>query len=109
MKNATLATKSKTARTRYQRLEARVTPELKELLVDAATMRGVTLSDFIINSARDAAVQTVEQHKVIRLSREASIQFANALLRPPKPSARLKAAARRYLETMNRRTKGNGR
>src|SRR5213594_1613132 len=108
MKNATLAAKSKTARPRYQRLEARVTPELKELLVDAAAMRGVTLSDFIINSAHDAAVQTVEQHKIIRLSREASIQFANALLRPPKPNARLRAAARRYQRVMRQQAKGSG-
>ena len=107
MKTATLEPKPKPGRPRYDRLEARVTPELKELLVDAATLRGVTLSDFIINSARDVAVQTVEEHKVIRLNREASIQFANALLRPPRPNARLKAAARRYLQA-TRPSKGNG-
>ncbi|MBI3851522.1 MAG: DUF1778 domain-containing protein [Verrucomicrobia bacterium] len=109
MKPATPAPKRKVTRPRYDRLEARVSPELKELLLDAAAMRGVTLSDFLINSAHDAAVQTVEQHKLIRLNREASIQFANALLRPPKPNARLRAAARRYIQLMARQPKGNGR
>ena len=103
MKNATLESKPKPARLRYDRLEARVTPELKELLVDAATLRGVTLSDFLINSAHDAAVQTVAQHKIIRLNREASIQFANALLRPPKTISRRRAAAQRYLKSTEAR------
>lgn len=98
MKTTAPEPKRKSASPRYDRLEARVTPELKELLLDAATMRGVTLSDFLINSAHDAAVQTVEQHKIIRLNREASIQFANALLRPPKSHPRRRAAAQRYLK-----------
>ena len=109
MKIATLAPKHKTAATRYERLEARVSPDLKSLFQEAADMRGVTLSDFIINSVHDAAVETVEQHKIIHLNREASIQFAEALLRPPAPNARLKAAARRYIQGMDRQAKGNGR
>ena len=80
-----------------------MTPELKELLLDAAAMRGVTLSDFLINAAHDAAVQTVEQHRVIRLNREASIQFAEALLRPPKSHPRRRAAAQRYLQATGAR------
>ena len=103
MKNAALEPKRKSVRQRYDRLEARVMPELKELLMDAATLRGVTLSDFLINSAHDAAVQTVEQHKIIRLNREASIQFANALLRPPKSNPRRRAAAQRYLKVTEAR------
>jgi uncharacterized protein (DUF1778 family) len=94
---------------RYERLEARVTPELKALLLDAAAMRGVTLSDFLINSAHDAAVRTVEQHKLIRLNREASVQFANALLHPPRPNARLRAASRRYRQIHLRQPQGTGR
>lgn len=109
MKTTAPEPKRKSARPRYDRLEARVSPELKELLVDAATLRGVTLSDFLINSAHDAALQTVEQHKLIRLSRKASIQFAEALLHPPAPNARLKAVARRCAQTLERPAKRNGR
>jgi uncharacterized protein (DUF1778 family) len=81
-------------------VEARVTRELKRLFQEAADLRGVTLSDFVINSVHDAAVQTVEQHKIIRLDREASIQFAKALLRPPKPNSRLQTAAQRYARNL---------
>lgn len=98
MKTATLPKKSRTAKPRYERLEARVPAELKRMFQDAAAMRGVTLSDFIINSAHDVALQTTEQHNIIRLSREASIQFAEALQRPPRHLPRLQAAAQRYLK-----------
>ena len=100
MKTATLERKEKPTPQRYDRLEARDTPELKELLLDAAALRGVTLSDFLINAAHDVAVETVEKHRVIRLGREASIQFANALLRPPKSHPRRRAVAQRYLKAL---------
>ena len=103
MKTATLERKQKAAAQRYDRLEARVTPELKELFLDAAALRGVTLSDFLINAAHDVAVETVEKHKVIRLNRKASIQFADALLRPPKFHPHRREAAQRYLKAMGAR------
>jgi uncharacterized protein (DUF1778 family) len=103
MKTATLSKKSRAPKPRYERLEARVSADLKRLFQNAADMRGVTLSDFIINSAHDAALQTVEQHQVIRLGREASIQFAEALLRPPHPNARLRAAAKRSFKATSAR------
>lgn len=102
MKSALAEPKTKSPAPRYERLEARVSPYLKELFQEAADVRGVTLSDFIISSAHDVAVQTIEQHKVIRLNRAASIQFANALLHPPAPNAKLRAAVRRYGQTSQR-------
>lgn len=100
MKTAPLERKQKAAAPRYDRLEARVTPELKELFLDAAALRGVTLSDFLINAAHEVAVETVEKHKGIRLNRRASIQFADALLRPPKSQPRRREAAQRYLKAV---------
>lgn len=78
------------------RLEARVSLGLKRLFQHAADLQGVTMSDFLIQSLRQAAVQTVQEHEVIRLSAKDSRQFAKALLDPPKPNARLRAAVRRY-------------
>lgn len=83
-------------KSRTDRLETRITPELKELFQEAADLRGVTLTDFVISTVHDAAVQTVEQHKVIRLNRAASLQFAQALQAPPKANAALRTAAQRY-------------
>jgi len=99
MKTAT-PSKSKNARTRYERLEARVSPYLKELFQEAADIHGVTLSDFIISSAHDVAVDTLERHKTIKLNREESIRFAEALLRAPRSHPRRRAASQRYLRAV---------
>lgn len=82
------------------RLEARVNPELKRLFEQAASLQGVTLSDFVISSVRSAALKTVEEHQVIRLTGEESHAFARVLLNPPAPNAALRRAARRYRATI---------
>jgi uncharacterized protein (DUF1778 family) len=92
----TISTTDKRRPTGGSRLEARVTPGLKRLFQHAADLQGVTLSDFLIQSVRQSALQTVREHEILRLNAEDSRQFANALLAPPKPNARLRAAARRY-------------
>ena len=78
------------------RLEARVSPDLKRLFQHAAELQGVTLSDFLIQSLRQAALRTVQDHEILRLNKRDSLRFAKALLSPPKPNARIRAAARRY-------------
>src|SRR5258706_15157340 len=78
------------------RLEARVDPDLKRLFQRAADLQGVTLSDFLIASGRHAALKTLLEHDVVRLSGRDSAAFASALLSPPAPNERLKAAAKRY-------------
>jgi uncharacterized protein (DUF1778 family) len=92
----TISTAEKRSMHGGNRLEARVTPGLKRLFQHAADLQGVTLSDFLIQSLRQAAVQTVEEHEMLRLSARDSRRFAKALLAPSKPNARLRAAARRY-------------
>ncbi|HEY0455888.1 MAG TPA: DUF1778 domain-containing protein [Verrucomicrobiae bacterium] len=84
-----------------ERLEARVSPELKRLFKRAADLQGVTVSDFLIGSVRQAALQVLEQHEVIRLSGRDASRFARALIGPPSPNARLRAAARRYRKFKN--------
>src|SRR5439155_21992111 len=78
------------------RLEARVAPDLKKLFQRAADLQGVTLSDFLISSLHRAALEIVQQHDLLRLGQRDSAAFAAALLQPPAPNARLKAAGRRY-------------
>jgi len=87
---------------RGDRLEARVNPELKRLFQRAADLQGVTFSDFLISSVRQAALQTVQEHELIQLSERDSLLFTRALLSPPAPSARLKAAARRYRKAVSK-------
>ena len=80
-----------------ERLEARLRPEDKALMQRAADLSGRKLSEFVIASAREAAAETVRRHEVLVLSDARDrAAFAAALLKPPAPSRRLKAAARRY-------------
>jgi uncharacterized protein (DUF1778 family) len=85
-------------RARAERLEARVSRDQKALFQRAADLQGRTLTDFVVSSAHDAAVRTIEEMQIIRLSAQDSRAFAEALLNPRKPTERLRAAARRYLE-----------
>ena len=87
---------------RCQRLQARVSPDQKALFQRAADLQGQTLTDFIVASAYEAAVRTIEDMHAVRLNAEESEAFAEALLRPREPPADLRAAARRTLETLDR-------
>ncbi len=89
-----------TRRVRDERLEARVSREQKELFQRAAELQGRTLTDFVIASAHEAAVRTIQAMDTIRLSAEESRAFAEALLNPREPTADLAAAARRYAEAV---------
>lgn len=89
-----------------QRLEARISTEQKEHFLDAATLRGQTLTAFIVEAAQAAADATIERHRVIKLSKAASIQFLEALANPPGPNERLRAAAadyNKFVKTIERR------
>ncbi|HYS49827.1 MAG TPA: DUF1778 domain-containing protein [Xanthobacteraceae bacterium] len=85
-----------TSRARAERLEARISRDQKVLFLRAAELQGRTLTDFVVSSAHDAAVRTIEEMQIIRLSAEDSRAFAEALLNPRKPNEKLRAAARRY-------------
>ncbi len=95
----TLAVKL-TESTRAARLEARVSFELKTLMQHAATLSGRTLSEFVVASAQEAARKLIDAHASIQLSRSEQIAFVTALLKPPKPSARLRRAAAAYRQQM---------
>jgi len=83
---------------RRERLEARITPEQKELFQYAASLEGRSLTDFVISSVQAAAEASIERHRIIRLSMQDSLAFAEALLHPPEPNDELRAAYARYRE-----------
>jgi uncharacterized protein (DUF1778 family) len=90
--------------TRGARLEVRVSAAQKSLIQHAAAMSGRTLSEFVVNSALDAARLMIAEHESIRLSREEQQAFVQALLQPPEPNARLQRAAKAYLRRRDQRT-----
>jgi uncharacterized protein (DUF1778 family) len=81
---------------RRERLEARISREQKNLLERAAALEGRSLTDFVVASAHAAALETIQRHEVIALTARDSLAFAEALMHPPVPNARLRAAARRH-------------
>lgn len=81
---------------RAARLEARITPEQKAVLQQAAVLSGRTLSEFVVASAQEAAARVIQDHEAIRLSRAEQIAFVTALLDPPPPGERLRQAAASY-------------
>jgi uncharacterized protein (DUF1778 family) len=62
----------------------------------AAEIQGRTVTDFVVAAADDAACRTIQETEVIRLSIEGQRQIAAAILNPPRPTAALKRAAKRY-------------
>lgn len=83
-----------------QRLEARVTPEQKRLIERAATLRGTTVTEFVVASAQEAAANTIKEFEVLHLREEAREIFVNVLLNPPAPNKAAIEAAERYKKQM---------
>jgi uncharacterized protein (DUF1778 family) len=83
-------------KSRNARLEARVSSDQKDFFQRAATLTGRTLSELVIDSTQEAAAKIVQEHEVIRLSREEQVAFVNALLTPAEPGLRIKRAVQNY-------------
>ncbi len=81
---------------RTERTEARLLPEQKKRIERAARLKGLSLSDFIVQHADEAARRTIEEHATWTLGDRDRNVFVQALLNPPRPSSRMKEAVRRY-------------
>ena len=64
------------------RLEARLPVAIHSLLKEAADLQGRSLSDFVVESAREAAERAIARSSEIQLSRSEQKRFAEALLNP---------------------------
>jgi uncharacterized protein (DUF1778 family) len=82
--------------TRNAGLEARIAPDALAMVRRAAEIQGRSISDFVVAAAQEAALRTVSQVEVIRLSRAAQEPFAKVLTKPPAPTAALKKAFARH-------------
>ena len=81
---------------RAARLEARIAPDLKRRLEYAASLRGATLTEFVVQSAQEAATRTIRENEVLTLNENARVAFTKLLLNPPRPNRKALAAAKRY-------------
>jgi uncharacterized protein (DUF1778 family) len=78
------------------RLEARISPDLKRRLEYAASLRGASLTEFVVQSAQEAATRAIRESEILTLSERARTAFAQLLLNPPRPNRKAMAAAKRY-------------
>lgn len=83
---------------RAERIEARLSSVQKRRIEYAASLKGTSTSDFVVLSADEAALRTIQEHEIWTLTGQDREAFVNALLNPPAPSERMKAAALRYIE-----------
>jgi uncharacterized protein (DUF1778 family) len=87
---------------RTERTEARLLPEQKRRIETAARLKGLSLSDFIVQHADEAAIRTIQMHTSWTLDDRDRDAFVRALINPPKPSARMRAAVKRYKKNAGR-------
>ncbi len=78
------------------RIEARIAPETKAMIQQAADIESCSLAEYLSKSAQAAAQLTISNHNVLKLSAEGSRAFAEAILNPKEPNQKLKDAATRY-------------
>ncbi len=83
---------------RAERLEIRMTRAQKQNIERAATLRGTSVTDFILNEVQPAATATIRAFESLELRDEDRRVFVEALLHPPKPNEALKAAVARHHE-----------
>lgn len=78
------------------RVTARVPAELRETIEQAASIRGATLNQFLVQSAYQEAQRILERETVIRLSQRDARKMFDLLEHPPKANRQLKAAVKAY-------------
>jgi len=83
---------------RTERTEARLLPEQKKRIEQAASIKGLSVSDFIVQHADEAAIKTIQQHETWILNDRDRGFLVQILLNPPEPSEYMRAAVSRYKE-----------
>jgi len=73
-----------------KRLDVRLAADHKNLIEQAASLRGQTVSAFAVSTLVAEAGRVVEESTVLRLSNRDRDAFLATLDNPPKPNARLR-------------------
>ena len=80
-----------TARRKDDVIQIRTSAEAKAILNRAAALRGQKLSEFMLESARRQAEETILDQRTFFLDDDAHARFIALLDAPPKPSAKVRA------------------
>lgn len=69
---------------RDERIAARLSRENKDVIEYAARLRGLSVSEFLVSSALDAAQTVIEDDQIMRLTMEQSAQLMEMLNAEPR-------------------------
>lgn len=90
---------TRTRTSQNDRFAARISPEKKSLWRRAAKIRGSSLTEFVVNSAVEAAERTIREAEFMELTQRDRMAFVQALLNAPAhPNAKLRDSAERYAQ-----------
>jgi uncharacterized protein (DUF1778 family) len=82
----------------HERIDLRTSPEIKALIVRAASTAGVSVSAFLLGTAQERARQILSESEMITLTPRDWNAFAKALDNTDKPRPKLSAAIQRHRE-----------
>jgi uncharacterized protein (DUF1778 family) len=86
-----------TSPARTQRFDARLSTKDKRLLDRAAEISGRSLTEFVIGTAKEAALRAIARYDgVVLANADDQAAFVRALLEPPAPNRRLRRAVQRH-------------
>jgi len=86
------------ARNLRDRIDVRLRPEQKMEIEKAASIKGLTMTDFIIQNAVANARQTIREYESWALEGPDAELFAKALMEPATLGPQLSRVAKRYKE-----------
>ena len=74
------------------RISIRTPPELKQMLIAAAAVSNISMTDFLLAAGRKAAELVLAESRQITLNQQEWDRFMNLLDNPPPPNAALRVA-----------------
>lgn len=83
------------------RIEARISGELKNSFTKAAQLQGLTLSEFIITCLQRETERVLKEKEIIELSERDRDIFVRSILSEAKPNKILMKAAQKYKNYKN--------
>jgi len=87
----------------YERIDLRTSPEIKELIVRAASTSGVSVSAFLLGAAQERAMRVLAESESLTLTPRDWDAFVTALDDTDKPRPRLSTAMQRHRDWRTRR------
>lgn len=72
------------------RMEFKASPDLKDLLSEAAILSGQDLTAFVLGCAKSRALEVMAQHQSLKLAKSDQKRLLDLLNTPPEPSDALK-------------------